>query len=320
MPNPHDTTYLFGCQNVLTRGRSSADRTGTGTTKLPGMSMRFDMRQGFPLLTSKFTSMRIIEKELRMFLNGITDNKFLADDGINIWTPFANADGELGPIYGAVWRGLSPGQQVDQIQELMRGLRTNPMSRRHIVTGWVPELLPKEGQNHWHNVDDGLQALPPCHAMWQVHCCELTIEERFKLSGGAAFDEPKNEVELATYHAFLDRGNVQRYGVSLQLYQRSADMFLGVPFNIASYSLLLHYIANTLNMVPMEFIWNGGDCHVYNNHVEQIQEQYSRMNTCAASPTIRFKAKRENIWDYTSDDFEIVGYNPMPAIKGEMAV
>jgi thymidylate synthase len=326
MPNAHDSTYLFGCQNVLTRGRQSSDRTGTGTTKLPGLSMRFNMDQGFPLLTSKFTSMRIIEKELRMFLNGITNNKFLADDGINIWTPFAAPNGDLGPIYGAMWRnwtvkyGDGTSEEIDQIANLMDGLRNNPMSRRHIVSGWNPALLPIEGRSHAQNVISGYQALPPCHTMWQVHVCELTIQERFDLSGGAMFEEPKNDVELATYHAFLDRHNIPRYGVSLQLYQRSADMFLGVPFNIASYSLLLHYIANTLNMKPMEFIWNGGDCHIYNDHVEQVQEQFSRMNTCPASPEIRFKNKRENLWDYTADDFEIVGYDPMPAIKGKMAV
>ena len=319
MPNAHDQTYLYGCQNVLTRGRPSSDRTGTGTTKLPGLSMRFDMRQGFPLLTSKFTSMKIIERELRMFLNGITNNHFLTEEGINIWTPFANDEGELGQIYGAVWRGESLHQRVDQIAELMQGLRDKPMSRRHIVTGWIPGLLPVEGVSHAENVDAGLQALPPCHTMWQVHCCELTIEERMDImtrKGVMIFTDGTDAGRIKV----LDEKGAPKYGVSLQLYQRSADMFLGVPFNIASYSLLLHYIANTLNMVPMEFIWNGGDCHVYNNHVEQIQEQFSRMNTCPASPTIRFKNKRENLWDYTADDFEIVGYNPMPAIKGKMAV
>lgn len=319
MPNTHDTMYLYGCQNVLNRGRPSSDRTGTGTTKLPGLSMRFNMKDGFPLLTSKFTSMKIIERELRMFLKGITDNAFLADEGINIWTPFANDEGELGEIYGAVWRGKSESQGIDQIKELMHNLRTNPMSRRHVVTGWIPELLPVEGRGHAENVDAGRQALPPCHTMWQVHCCELTIEERMDFmtrKGVMVFTDGTDEGRIKA----LDEKGAPKYGVSLQLYQRSADMFLGVPFNIASYSLLLHYIANTLNMIPMEFIWNGGDCHVYNNHIEQVQEQFSRMNEAPASPTIKFKTVRENIWDYTSDDFEIVGYNPMPAIKGKMAV
>lgn len=321
MPNAHDQTYLYGCQNILLRGRPSTDRTQTGTTKLPGLSMRFNMKDGFPLLTSKFTSMKAIELELRMFLKGITDNNFLSSQGINIWTAFTNEEGYLGPIYGAMWRRW-PGEHGlfhDQIFNLMDGLRHNPMSRRHIVTGWNPAILPVEGVSHAENVNAGLQALPPCHTMWQVHCCELTIEERMDImtrKGVMIFTDGTDAGRIKV----LDEKGAPKYGVSLQLYQRSADMFLGVPFNIASYSLLLHYIANTLNMVPMEFIWNGGDCHIYNNHVEQVQEQFGRINTCPVSPTIRFKNKRENLWDYTADDFEIVGYNPMPAIKGKMAV
>lgn len=220
MSNNHDSLYLNTCDELLRYGRPSSDRTGTGTTKAPGLNMRFFMEHGFPLLTSKFTPIRLIELELRMFLNGITDNNFLKDQNVHIWDAFTNEDGELGPVYGAVWRGLSPGQQVDQLTELMKNLREKPMSRRHIVTGWVPELLPVEGRSHAENVNAGLQALPPCHTLWQVHCHELTVEEReeqHKLSNGSVLMGSKTE---SFRHQVLDRIGVPKYGVSLQLYQR----------------------------------------------------------------------------------------------------
>lgn len=317
--NEHDSQYLQTCSGLLEYGRPSSDRTGTGTTKAPGLNMRFFMEHGFPLFTSKFTAMRLIELELRAFLNGITDNNFLKDQNVHIWDAFTNEDGELGPVYGAVWRGLSPGQQVDQLAELMKGLREKPMSRRHIVTGWVPELLPVEGRSHAENVNAGLQALPPCHTMWQVHCHELTIYERIKLAVAEGFSAsfPHDKEEK---HRILDSFGIPKYGVSLQLFQRSADMFLGVPFNVASYSLLLHYIAHSLNMVPHSFIWNGGDCHIYNNHVDQMNLQISREKEAPPSPQIRFNCAPKDIWDYTADDFEIVGYQHMGKIQGDVAV
>lgn len=324
--NKHDSLYLQTCQGLLEYGRPSSDRTGTGTTKAPGLNMRFFMQDGFPLLTSKFTGMRLIELELRMFLNGITDNNFLSSQNVHIWDAFANEKGELGPIYGAMWRNWPDiGEdgscyQIDQIANLMQGLKDKPMSRRHIVTGWNPTLLPVEGRSHAENVNAGLQALPPCHTMWQVHCHELTVEEReeqHKLRNGSVLLGSKTE---SFRHQVLDRLEVPKYGVSLQLFQRSADMFLGVPFNIASYSLLLHYIAHSLNMVPHSFIWNGGDCHIYNNHVEQMNLQISREKDAPPSPQIRFNCAPKDIWDYTADDFEIVGYEHMGKIQGDVAV
>lgn len=320
MANEHDSTYLQNCEGLLHDwGRPSSDRTGTGTTKAAGLGMRFNMKDGFPLLTSKFTGMRLIELELRAFLNGVTDNNWLSGQNVHIWDAFANEKGELGPVYGAVWRGLNPAQRVDQLADLMKNLREKPMSRRHIVTGWVPELLPVEGRSHAENVNDGLQALPPCHTMWQVHCYELSVYERKELAMETHQTFPLVEGE-AQQHIVYDGMKLPRYGVSLQLFQRSADMFLGVPFNIASYSLLLHYIAHSLNMVPGEFIWNGGDCHIYNNHIEQMDLQISREKEAPASPTIRFKCAPKDIWDYTADDFEIVGYNHMGKIQGDVAV
>lgn len=317
--NQHDSLYLQTCSGLLEYGRPSSDRTGTGTTKAPGLNMRFFMEHGFPLFTSKFTAMRLIELELRAFLNGITDNNFLKDQNVHIWDAFTNEDGELGPVYGAVWRGLSPGQQVDQLTELMKNLREKPMSRRHIVTGWVPELLPVEGRSHADNVNAGLQALPPCHTMWQVHCHELSLEERWERFPKGIILSADGKTE-AQEHLICDAHNVPRYGVSLQLFQRSADMFLGVPFNVASYSLLLHYIAHSLNMVPHSFIWNGGDCHIYNNHVDQMNLQISREKDAPPSPQIRFKCAPKDLWDYTADDFEIVGYEHMGKIQGDVAV
>lgn len=325
MSNPHDTTYLQTVKGLLEYGRPSSDRTGTGTIKCAGLSMRFHMDNGLPLLTSKHVSLKWIEKELRMFLNGITDNKFLTEDGINIWSKFTNEKGELGPIYGEMWRNWPDNAEdgscykIDQIADLMQGLKDKPMSRRHIVSGWNPALLPIEGRSHAENVNAGLQALPPCHTMWQVHCFELTGEERHAML--------PNDLMLAAVHrtdaqweVIYDAHKVPRHGVSLQLYQRSADMFLGVPFNIASYSLLLHYIAHSLNMKPLEFIWNGGDCHIYNNHIAQMNEQVERMFDAPPSPAIKITGRSKDLWDYTTHDIILSNYRPMAAIKGEMAV
>lgn len=318
--NQHDSLYLQTCSGLLEYGRPSSDRTGTGTTKAPGLNMRFFMEHGLPLFTSKFTAMRLVELELRAFLNGITDNNWLFDQNVHIWDAFTNAEGQLGPVYGAVWRGTGQHTQcVDQLAELMKGLREKPMSRRHIVTGWIPELLPVEGRSHAENVDAGLQALPPCHTMWQVHCHELSLEERWERFPKGIILSADGKTE-AQEHLICDAHNVPRYGVSLQLYQRSADMFLGVPFNVASYSLLLHYIAHSLNMVPHSFIWNGGDCHIYNNHVDQMNLQISREKDAPPSPTIKFNCAPKDIWDYTADDFEIVGYEHMGKIQGDVAV
>lgn len=321
--NQHDSQYLDLCSGLLHDwGRRSSDRTGTGTTKSAGLNMRFAMKDGFPLLTSKLVPMRLIELELRAFLNGITDNDWLFHQNVHIWDAFTNAQGQLGPIYGAVWRGTGQHTQcVDQLAELMKGLREQPTSRRHIVTGWIPELLPIEGRSHAENVDAGLQALPPCHTMWQVHCFELTAEERFNLAVAPNFKGVRNDrTDDERVHLVCDGMKIPRYEVSLQLYQRSADMFLGVPFNIASYSLLLHYIAHSLNMVPGDFIWNGGDCHIYNNHEEQMNIQFDREAKAPASPTIKFNCAPKDIWDYTADDFEIIGYEHLGAIKGAVAV
>jgi thymidylate synthase len=324
--NEHDSLYLQTCSALLHDfGRASSDRTGTGTTKAAGLNMRFDMRDGFPLLTSKFVPMKAVELELRMFLNGITDNNFLKDQGVNIWNAFANEKGDLGPIYGAMWRNWpvmcqnGESYEVDQIADLMKGLREKPMSRRHIVTGWNPALLPIEGKSHAFNVNAGLQALPPCHTMWQVHCHELTVSERHERLPKDLFLTANHRTD-AQWHLIYDAHKIPRYGVSLQLFQRSADMFLGVPFNIASYSLLLHYIAHSLNMVPGEFIWSGGDCHIYNNHQDQMNLQFDREKDAPPSPTIKFKCAPKDLEDYTIDDFEIVGYEHMGKIAGAVAV
>lgn len=322
--NRFDTTYLEACRDILNNGRLSTDRTGVGTKKITGIQMRFDMRRQFPLLTTKKLPAKMISDELEFFLRGETNNQWLNDRGCHIWDAFVGDDKELGPIYGAqwrAWRGEGVGVEVDQVGELIENLRKNPMSRRHIVSGWNPALLPVEGRKHAENVNAGLQALPPCHALWQVHCVELTVEERRELCEdmGIQFGASQADDEITEV---ADNNGIPKHGASLQLYQRSADMFLGVPFNIASYGMLLLRICRMVNMTPMEFIWSGGDCHIYTNHFSQVREQISRLEDAPDSPTLRI---RDDVFvtdlsDFTWDDFILENYNPMPHIKGEMAV
>lgn len=318
--NRHDSEYLQACKGILEYGRLEPnDRTGVGRIRVPGVTMRFHMENGYPLLTSARKSFRIIDRELRMFLKGITNNSYLTQEDINIWTPHEGPGQELGPIYGAMWRGADSAQPVDQIKALMHNLTTNPVSSRHIVTGWIPDLLPIEEQSYADNVIAGLQCLPPCHTLWQVHCFRLTHEERIayhKDVHGQVLIGSKDEDFQGKV---LDSQKVPRFGASIQLYQRSADMFLGVPFNIASYAQLLHIICHSLNMKPLELIWNGGDCHIYSNHVEQMNEQISRERDAPPSPTLHVWAPRQEPWLYEENNFELRDYNPMPHIKGSMA-
>lgn len=323
MANAHDNTYLNECRRVLETGRKSTDRTGTGTIKLAGLNMRFDLQKGFPLLTSKFVPLGMVQKELEFFLRGETNNNWLKDRGVHIWDEFEGDDGELGPVYGAMWRdwvGAGIGSHIDQVADLMKGLREKPMSRRHVVSGWNPQLLPIEGRSHAQNVNLGYQALPPCHTLWQVHCFELTLEERQELMAKTH----KTYIIADTaekQHFVFDSHKIPRHGISLQLYQRSADMFLGVPFNIASYSLLTLMIAHSLNMQPFEFIWSGGDCHIYSDHVDQINFQLTRQSEAPQSPTVKIEADRDTeLWEYTESNFVLSDYVSMGKIKGKMSV
>lgn len=255
---------------VRENGVFKPDRTGTGTYSVFGLQARFNLEEGFPLVTTKKIFLRGVVGELLWILSGDTNIKWLNDNGIHIWDEWADENGELGPVYGAQWRNFgsdtNPRRVFDQISWVIGEIKRNPDSRRLVVTAWNPISVPK-------------QALPPCHMMFQF---------------------------------FVVDGKL-----SCQLYQRSADMFLGVPFNIASYALLTHMIATVCNLQVGEFIWTGGDCHIYANHLEQVDEQLSR--EVRPYPELRMKP-REDIDAYSMTDFGWFGYDPHPAIKAPVAV
>ena len=261
--------YLQFLRDVQAKGVDKADRTGTGTRSLFGYQMRFDLTQGFPLMTTKKLHLKSVIYELLWFLRGETNVKFLNEHGVTIWDEWADANGNLGPIYGHQWRHWEDknGKPIDQIKQVIEQIKTNPDSRRHIVSAWnVGELAE--------------MALPPCHLLFQF---------------------------------FVVNGEL-----SCQLYQRSADIFLGVPFNIASYALLTHMIAEQCDLKAKEFIWTGGDCHIYDNHKAQVAEQLSR--TPRELPILKIKRKPKSIDEYQYEDFEFINYNPYPAIKAPIAV
>ena len=260
--------YLDLLTRVLDEGTTKSDRTGTGTLSVFGHQMRFDLAEGFPAVTTKRLHMRSVTGELLWFLRGATNVGWLQERGISIWDEWADEAGELGPVYGHQWRSwpTPDGRSVDQIAAVIEQIRTNPDSRRHIVSAW--------------NVGDlEAMALPPCHALFQFYVADGKL--------------------------------------SCQLYQRSADLFLGVPFNIASYALLTHMVAAQAGLEVGEFVWTGGDCHIYDNHVEQVRTQLER--DPYPYPSLRL-APRESIFDYEFEDVEVVGYQHHPAIKAPVAV
>ncbi|WP_297365536.1 thymidylate synthase [Thauera sp.] len=261
--------YLDLMRHVLEHGDPKTDRTGTGTLSVFGWQMRFALRDGFPLLTTKKLHTRSIIHELLWFLQGDTNIRYLKENGVSIWDDWADADGELGPVYGKQWRRweTADGRCIDQIARLIEGIRGNPDSRRHLVSAWNPG-----------EVDN--MALPPCHALFQ-----------FYVAGGR---------------------------LSCQLYQRSADIFLGVPFNIASYALLTHMVAQVCELEPGDFIWTGGDCHLYSNHLEQAREQLQREPR--PLPVLRMNPAVKDILAFRFEDFTLDGYDPHPHIKAPVAV
>ncbi|MET4225728.1 thymidylate synthase [Oerskovia enterophila] len=265
---PVPTPYEDLLRLVLETGTHKSDRTGTGTRSVFGHQMRFDLSQGFPLVTTKRVHLKSIVYELLWFLRGDSNVRWLQEHGVKIWDEWADEDGELGPVYGVQWRSwpTPDGRHIDQISEVLETLRTNPDSRRMIVSAWNVGELDK-------------MALPACHAFFQFYVADGKL--------------------------------------SCQLYQRSADLFLGVPFNIASYALLTHMVAAQTGLEVGEFIWTGGDCHIYDNHVEQVREQLSR--EAYPAPTLRL-APRDSLFDYTYEDVEVVGYQHHPTIKAPVAV
>ena len=261
--------YLDLLQHVLNDGVAKGDRTGTGTLSVFGCQMRLDLRRGFPLLTTKKLHVRSLVYELLWFLRGETNVGYLQQHGVHIWDEWADENGELGPIYGAQWRSwqAADGSSIDQIAQVVGRIRTEPNSRRLVVSSWNVGEIPR-------------MALPPCHALFQ-----------FYVAGGE---------------------------LSCQLYQRSADVFLGVPFNLASYALLTHIVAQQCDLTPAELVWTGGDTHLYLNHVDQAREQLAR--TPFSLPMLNIKRRPESIFAYEYDDFEILDYRSHPSIKAAIAV
>ena len=265
---PINTAYEDLLRHVLDNGTPKSDRTGTGTRSAFGHQMRFNLAEGFPLITTKRVFVRGIAEELFFFLRGESNIQSLLDRNVHIWDEWADANGDLGPVYGVQWRSwpTPDGEHIDQITRVINDLRANPDSRRHIVSAWNVAELDK-------------MALVPCHTLFQFYVADGKL--------------------------------------SCQLYQRSADLFLGVPFNIASYALLTHMVAQQVGLEVGDFIWTGGDCHIYDNHVDQVTEQLTR--TPYNFPTLNLH-KADSIFDYTFNDIEIVNYQHHPAIKGEVAV
>lgn len=261
--------YLDLLRHVREQGTRKADRTGTGTLSVFGHQMRFNLADGFPMVTTKKLHQKSIIHELLWFLKGDTNVAYLRENGVSIWDEWADATGDLGPVYGAQWRSwpAPDGTHIDQIRQALDLIRTNPDSRRIIVSAWNVAELPK-------------MALAPCHALFQ-----------FWVADGR---------------------------LSCQLYQRSADIFLGVPFNIASYALLTHLVAAQTDLEPGDFVWTGGDCHLYVNHLEQADEQLSRRPL--ALPRLVLKRKPSTIFDYVYDDIDIASYQSHPAIRAAVAV
>lgn len=311
-------------QYVLDNGRAVADRTGTGTLSVFGHQVRFDLRAGFPLLGTKKVPFKAIAHELFWFLRGDTTLEYLHENGVTIWDEWATVRGELGAIYGFQWRSWPsiPDVQgrtlkIDQIAALVRNLNERPHSRRHVVTAWNPTYLPDESISPVANAQTGRMALAPCHCLFQFHVLPMTTDERLKYAREQGHYTDPALPAWSYMDEDMDNKGIPRYYLSCQLYQRSADVFLGVPFNIASYALLTMLVAQTCNMVPYEFVHTFGDLHLYNNHMEQAQELLSRRG--GKMPTLKILNKRENLWDYTMDDLQLTGYNPLPAIPAPVA-
>nr|WP_315165337.1 thymidylate synthase [uncultured Flavobacterium sp.] len=271
--------YLDLVQHVMENGCQKGDRTGTGTKSVFGYQMRFDLNEGFPMVTTKKLHLKSIIYELLWFLKGDTNINYLQENGVKIWDAWADAKGDLGPVYGHQWRNWNS-EEIDQISELIKELKTNPNSRRMLVSAWNPSVLPDTTKSFDENVANNKAALPPCHAFFQ-----------FYVSDGK---------------------------LSCQLYQRSADIFLGVPFNIASYALLTMMIAQVCDLEPGEFIHTFGDAHIYNNHFEQLELQLSREPK--PLPKMILNPNVKDIFAFDFDDFTLEGYEPHALIKGSVAV
>ena len=271
--------YLDLVKHVLDNGELKEDRTGTGTKSVFGYQMRFNLDDGFPMVTTKKLHLKSIIYELLWFLKGDTNIKYLQENGVKIWDAWADSNGDLGPVYGFQWRNWN-NDGIDQISNLINDLKNNPSSRRHLISAWNPSVLPDTSKSFEANVANGKAALPPCHAFFQFHVINGKL--------------------------------------SCQLYQRSADIFLGVPFNIASYSLLTIMIAQVCDLKVGDFIHTFGDAHIYSNHFDQMKLQLTR--DPRKLPTLKVNKKIKSIFDFKFEDFTLEDYNPHPHIKGKVAV
>ena len=271
--------YLDLVKHVLDNGELKEDRTGTGTKSVFGYQMRFNLDDGFPMVTTKKLHLKSIIFELLWFLKGDTNIKYLQENGVKIWDAWADSNGDLGPVYGFQWRNWN-NDGIDQISNLINDLKNNPSSRRHLISAWNPSVLPDTSKSFETNVANGKAALPPCHAFFQFHVINGKL--------------------------------------SCQLYQRSADIFLGVPFNIASYSLLTIMIAQVCDLKVGDFIHTFGDAHIYSNHFDQMKLQLTREPR--KLPTIKINKEVRSIFDFKFEDFVLEDYNPHPHIKGKVAV
>lgn len=317
----HDTQYLNLMQDILDNGRVKSDRTGTGTRSAFERHMRFDLRDGtIPLLTTKKMHLPSILHELLWYLSGSSNIKYLQDNNVRIWNEWADNEGNLGKVYGAAWRHWdTPNGELDQLTKLIHDLKTNPTSRRLIVTAWNPAILPPENVPPRENPAKGLAALPPCHYTFLCYTTPLTLQERMLIATQQwNMDAALESGSYKELIRVLDDYNVPKYELSLALKQRSCDVFLGVPYNISQYSILMRIIADIVNMVPGEFCWNGTDVHLYSNHTEQATEQLQR--TPYASPSLRFARRLTSIDDIQYNDFIIENYQCHSTIKAPVAV
>ena len=271
--------YLDLLKDIRDNGAGKDDRTGTGTRSIFGRQMRFDLSEGFPLLTTKKVFLKGIIYELLWFLKGETNIKYLVDNGVHIWDQWADENGELGPVYGAQWRNWN-NEGIDQITNAINELKKNPNNRRIIVSAWNPSVMPDTKKSFSENVANGKAALPPCHSLFQFYVSEGKL--------------------------------------SCQLYQRSADVFLGVPFNIASYALLTMMVAQVCDLKVGDFVHTFGDVHIYNNHVDQVNEQLAREPK--KLPTMKLNPETKDIFAFKYEDFTLEGYDPDPAIKAPISV
>jgi thymidylate synthase len=271
--------YLDLVNHVLEYGNEKSDRTGTGTKSVFGYQMRFDLSKGFPMVTTKKLHLKSIVYELLWFLKGDTNTKYLTDNGVRIWNEWADDNGDLGPVYGHQWRNWNS-DEIDQIKSVIDTLKTNPNSRRMLVSAWNPSVLPDTSKSFSENVANGKAALPPCHAFFQFY--------------------------------------VHKGKLSCQLYQRSADIFLGVPFNIASYALFTMMMAQVCGYEAGDFVHTFGDAHIYSNHLEQLELQRSREPH--PLPKMILNPEVKDIFDFTFEDFTLLDYNHHPHIKGKVAV